>query len=410
MNEKKQFWTIWLIVFMGFLGISMPYLIFPTLFLNPAYAISTVSNISPALLLGITLAAYPLGQFIGSPILGSLSDDYGRKSLLTGSLLLNGFFNLVTAFSLKWASIELLILSRFASGLMEGNIAIARAMASDMKSLSKPKAFGRISAAASIAYLLGPFIGGFLIDHDFDERLTVATPFYCISLLFLVLSILSIYVLSDSTTILSGFIRKKTLWERFNIFKRLSILFKNKRLKFLMISSTVFTLAVDIFYEFGPVYLTAKWKFGPIDLIIYNALLCITLAISNGWLSGFLPSYYSRRKIISGSIGSLGIFLVGIVLTDSSKIMLTLFAVCGIAIGLAGTLFTVKLSDSAEDTIQGEVMGVQLSLRVLGDAIICILGGVFLMFSSKIVLVMAALMTGILTFYYARNAPLKLGV
>ncbi|CRX37925.1 MFS transporter [Estrella lausannensis] len=128
-KDKRQFWTVLFIVFMGFLGISMPYLIFPALFLNPAYSIVSDYTIAPSLLLGMTLAAYPLGQFIGSPILGALSDDYGRKRLLAGTLFLNAFFNLLTAFALKWHLVELLILSRLLSGFMEGNIAIARAMA-----------------------------------------------------------------------------------------------------------------------------------------------------------------------------------------------------------------------------------------------------------------------------------------
>ncbi len=77
-TQKKQFWVILIIVFLGFVGISMPYLIFPALFLNPDYSIipNAWGDTSRAIFLGITLAAYPLGQFLGSPILGSLSDDY----------------------------------------------------------------------------------------------------------------------------------------------------------------------------------------------------------------------------------------------------------------------------------------------------------------------------------------------
>ena len=186
-NPKRQFFTILVVVFLGFLGISMPYLIFPALFLNPAYSIlpESYGYTSHALLLGITLAAYPLGQFIGSPILGALSDDYGRKKLLAGSLFLNALCNLLTGLALHWQYVELLIISRFASGLMEGNIAIARAMASDLKSLSKHTTFGKINAAASIAYLVGPFLGGLLADNNLYEGLTISTPFYFIFLLFL---------------------------------------------------------------------------------------------------------------------------------------------------------------------------------------------------------------------------------
>ena len=197
-KQRKEFWVILIIVFLGFIGISMPYLIFPALFLNPEYSIVPAaewSETSRALLLGVTLAAYPLGQFIGSPVLGSLSDDFGRKRVLSASLVIAAFCNLLSGFAIDWQHLTLLIASRFAAGVMEGNIAIARAMAADIKSIPKHKTFGKINAVASIAYLLGPLLGGLLSDKSLLEELTTSTPFYLICPLFLCLAGLSSFVL-----------------------------------------------------------------------------------------------------------------------------------------------------------------------------------------------------------------------
>lgn len=304
----------------------------------------------------MTLAAYPLGQFIGSPILGALSDDYGRKRLLSGSLLLNAFLNLLTAFALKWYLVELLIISRLLSGFMEGNIAIARAMASNIKSMPKHSTFGKINASASIAFLIGPFFGGILIDSNLYQGLTLSTPFYGISLLFILLAGASLLFLREDS--LSEPVKARGVWQRFNLYKRLSVLFQNQRLKFLLLVSTTFTLAVDIFYQFAPVYLTAKWMLAPSDLIIYNAFLCIALALANGWLAGYvgwLAGYVSKRfdrqKAVIASTTTVGALLVGIILAESPLLMLVLYGSMGIVIGLAVTLLTVKISDSVSDTI-----------------------------------------------------------
>ncbi len=400
-KQKRQFWVILLIVFLGFIGISMPYLIFPALFLNPEYSIlpASWSASSHALFLGITLAAYPLGQFIGSPILGALSDDYGRKRLLTASLLIAALCNLFTGFAIAWQHLGLLIVSRFAAGLMEGNIAIARAMAADLKTLSKHHTFGKINAATSIAYLLGPLLGGVMADKSLLESLTASTPFYSICILFFCLAGLTAIVLEK--TALSTPLVVRTVWERLNFIKRMSVLFSNKPLKLLMIVSTAFTLAVDIFYEFGPVHLTLKWILGPAQLSLYNGVLCLALAIGNGLLPALFSPQASRKAAILCSIGGLALFLIGIVVTNSTLVMLGLFALCGLVIGLAVTLLTVKISDSASDTIQGEVMGVQLSLRVLGDAVICLFGGVLLLLSSKLILMVAAAIALAAMAYYA---------
>lgn len=402
--QKKQFWVILIIVFLGFVGISMPYLIFPALFFNPDYSIvpSVWGDTSRAIFLGITLAAYPLGQFLGSPILGSLSDDYGRKPLLAGSLLIAGLSYLLSGWSITWQHLGLLILSRFLAGLMEGNIAIARAMASDLKLLSKHETFGKINAVASVAFLVGPLIGGLMTDKSLFNALTTSTPFYTTFVLFTALAGIATLVLKKTPAIPSKEIR--SFWQRINIIKRLSSLFTNKRLQFLMIISTCFTLAVDIFYEFGPVYLTMKWIFVPSDLVIYNGGLCLGLALGNGWLPNWISKFISnQRLIILGSIAGFALLLIGIVQTNSTVLMLLLFSISGIFIGLAVTLITVKISNSVDDTIQGEVMGVQLSLRVLGDGMICLLGGFLLLLSSKIILLFAAMLAAGTCAYYAKK-------
>lgn len=403
-NQRRQFWVILVIVFLGFVGISMPYLIFPPLFLNLDYSFlpNAWENSYRALFLGITLAVYPLGQFIGSPILGTLSDDYGRKHLLAGSLIVSAICNILTGFAIAKQHLILLIISRFIAGLMEGNIAIARAMCADLILLSKHETFGKINAVTSIAYLLGPFLGGLMSDKSLFEGLTASTPFYCISIFFLFLAALSELVLKHSAA--SPAAKKKTLRERFNFIARMSTLFAIKKLKMLMIASTCFTLAVDIFYEFAPVYLTVKWTLGPSQLIFYNGILCLGLTIGNGWLPSFISSRLSNLLSILIAMGGFSLFLFGMVLTNSSSFMLAWFGLSGLAIGVAVTLLTVNISDSVPNNIQGEVMGTQLSLRVLGDGVICLVGGALLILSAKIILIVAAgIALGTMMYYRTKQ-------
>lgn len=403
-KQKRQFWVILLIVFLGFVGISMPYLIFPSLFLKPANSILPADwgNASRAIFLGITLAAYPLGQFIGSPILGSLSDDYGRKRLLSASLIVSAVANLFSGFAIAWQNLSLLILTRFVAGIMEGNIAIARAMASDLKSLSKHKTFGKINAAASIAYLLGPLLGGLLVEKDFAASLTMSTPFYLTCFLFVFLALVAELVLEE--TFVDNGIAKRSFGERINIISRMSELFTNRTLQFLMIVSTVFTLAVDIYYEFGPVYLTVKWAMSPSQLVLYNGVVCLALVVGNGWLPGFVSSRYSSRKAIIYSIIGFALVMLGMALTNSTLMMMVSYIISGLTIGLGVTLITVKISNTAPDDIQGEVMGVQMSLRVLGDAVICLAGGALLLFSAELILTMAGILSAWAAWYYIRKA------
>jgi hypothetical protein len=87
--------------------------------------------------------------------------------------------------------------------------------------------------------------------------------------------------------------------------------------------------------------------------------------------------------------------------------MMILFGLSGLAIGLGATFMTVNISNSASDEIQGEVMGVQISLRVLGDAIICLFGGALLLVSPKLILILAAAISIAIMIYYALNIKKK---
>lgn len=332
-----------------------------------------------------------MGQFFGSPILGSLSDDYGRKPILSGSLFITALCNAITGLAIHWQSLWLIIVSRLIAGLMEGNIAIARAMAADLTTISKHDSFGKINAAASIAYLIGPLFGGLMTDKELFYGVTVSTPFYFICIFFLALTLVSIFVIEEHVR--EGTKKVLSILERINLINRLSLLFSNNRLRFLMLTSTCFTLAVDIFYEFGPIYLTVKWGLNPSDLIIYNGVLCLGLAIGNGVLPAFFTERFSKPMIVVNSIGTFSLFMMGIILTDSTHLMVILFGLCGLSIGLAVTMLTVKISNAVPDSIQGEVLGAQVSLRVLGDAIICLFGGILLLFSSKLILIFATLVS-----------------
>lgn len=391
--QKAQLWAILAIVLFGFLGLSMPYLTFPSLFLNSDYGLlpPSWSEADRGLALGVTLAAYPFGQFFGSPILGALSDDYGRRKTMAFTLIVASICSLFSAYALVWKELWVLIGSRFAAGLMEGNLAIARSMAADLKGLSKHETFGKINAATSVGYVVGPLIGGVLSDKTVNPNLSSSTPFFVISLLFFLLSIVSLLVLKERPRPITGPFR--SFGERINFVARLRVLCQNTTLKWLLGVVTLHTIAVDIFYEFGPVFLTAEWGLGPAELALYNAVLSISLTVGGAFVAGWLAERYPDRRILFWSMLTMTVELSIMPITSLPVGMTTLFILLGLSISVTTTNLTVQVSDAVSDKIQGEVMGVQTSLRVLGDTVICLAGGTMLAVSPALVLVVAALLS-----------------
>ncbi len=110
------------------MGTAMPYAIFAPLFINDGGIFSQTVNSSVTLnfTLGVTLAAYPLGQFIGAPIIGRLSDIKGRKKILVSTLFYAATGYFLSAIAIYNDNIYILIVSRFITGLFEANFAVAK--------------------------------------------------------------------------------------------------------------------------------------------------------------------------------------------------------------------------------------------------------------------------------------------
>lgn len=390
-----------LIVFISFVGTSMAYPIFPPLFLETKQSIIPIdwSLSTRSLFLGLALAAFPLGQFLGSPVLGSCSDYYGRKKILMMSLIGSAIGYSLSMLSLQCHLLWLLFISRFITGFMEGNFAIVRAMATDLTSINKYKSIGRINAFACMGYIMGPLFGGVLSDSQLSPWFSFSLPFFMAMLLSGIVVLLAGVKLPEKKAFMTS--NRFTIIERFNLIKNFKILFsKSEHLKYLLIISTLFTFAVDMFYEFGPVYLTGFWGMGPSGIAIYSAILSFTLAIGSIWLPYYLSFKLSLEHVIAVSLLITGFIFILLVFYSNIFLSFILFGLVGLSIATANTNFTIQVSNAVDASIQGEALGAQLSLRTLGDAIICLIGGVLVMSSFVLPLLVSSVMAFLALIFF----------
>lgn len=173
--DFRRVLPIFLIVLVGLLGLTV---IIPLL---PLYA--TAFGASP-FMIGLLGATYPLMQFIGAPILGRLSDRYGRKPILLISQLgtLAGFILLGFANALP-----ILFLSRIIDGLSGANISTAQAAISDVTTeKTRTQGLGLIGAAFGLGFIIGPviaFVALAATGNDYRAPAFAAAGFSLLSIL-----------------------------------------------------------------------------------------------------------------------------------------------------------------------------------------------------------------------------------
>jgi len=157
MKDNKALFTIFLIVFVDLLGFGIVLPLLP--YIAEKYQATPFT-------IGILGATYSFFQLIAGPVLGRLSDRYGRKKLLAISQVGSAIGYLLLGLA---HNLPLLFLARIIDGITGGNISIAQAYIADITTKeNRAKGMGIIGAAFGLGFIFGPAIGGFLAKYSYS--------------------------------------------------------------------------------------------------------------------------------------------------------------------------------------------------------------------------------------------------
>jgi DHA1 family tetracycline resistance protein-like MFS transporter len=375
MFKNKTIVTIFLTIFIDLLGVGILIPVIPLLFASPLsefYILPTgVSVQTGYLLLGLLIAVYPIGQFLATPILGQLSDRYGRKKILAVSLLGTCISYILFAVGIVMHNIPLLFISRFFDGLTGGNISVAQAMISDVSTKeNRAKNFGMIGAAFGLGFIFGPFIGGKLSDPHTLSWFTATTPFYFAAILAFINMMLVLFVLKETNNNLQT---EKITWNRSirNIIEALKI----KGVNTIFLTSFLFSAGFTFFTTFFSVYLIKKFGFDQGNIGDFFAWIGIWSVIVQGFLVKIVAKKFSEEKVIKFSLIGCGVIVLAYFLPQHSwqlYLIPPFFSLCtGLTMSNLGSL----LSKSTKPEVAGKIFGINSSVQALAQLIPAIISG-----------------------------------
>lgn len=371
--KRRSLWPIFLTIFIDLLGLGMVLPVFALLFLDPIQGILPVTYTfnAKALTLGLLVAAYPFAQFFTAPILGGLSDHYGRKKVLIVSLLGTAVGYIVFAIGVITHNIPLLFVGRVVDGITGGNICVAYSAIADISTdATKTKNFGLVGVAFGLGFILGPAIGGHLSNASFVSWFNYATPFVFAG----VLSALNtLFIHRFFTETLHTRINTKiSLWSGM-INLRQAFQLRNLR----VILSVVFLLSCGftIFTQFFQVFLIDRFHFNQVQIGNVFAYLGIWIAISQGLLIRPLARYLSPRRILVISSFFMALLLPLVLLPDKVSVLLYTLPLLAIFQGLAQPSYTTIVSQLADENSQGEMLGINQSIQSVTQVIPPVVAG-----------------------------------
>lgn len=373
--KKRDFsiGTIFFTVFLDLLGLGIIIPILPALLLDPINGILpityTFSNRS--ILFGFLIAAYPLAQFFGAPILGTLADQKGRKRILLISLLGTVVGYVIFIIGILTSDIYLLFLGRIVDGFTGGNISIAQSAIADVSTEeTKSKNFGLIGMAFGLGFIIGPYIGGKLSDSSIVSWFNYATPF----ILTIVLAIINVLLVARNFPE-TLHIKKGTKVSLFTGFKNIKKAFSFKNLRVMFLVVFLLTVGFNFFTQFFQVFLYGKFKFTQSQVGDFFAYMGFWIAISQGAILRPLSKKFKPAKILRYSIILLALSFPFLLIPHDRVWLYLVVPFIAIFQGLNQPNGIAIISNLVDKDKQGEILGINQSISSIAQAVPPIIAG-----------------------------------
>jgi len=307
---------------------------------------------------GYLMAVYALLQFFTAPILGNLSDRFGRRPLLLGSLFAFGVDFLLTglATSMTW-----LFIGRAFAGVFGASFAAGGAYIGDIShDQNRAKNFGLLGAAWGSGFTLGPVIGGFVAEH-----VGLRAPFYFAAGLALANVAFGFFALPES---LPRERRRPFEWARANAFGAFKSLAHLPTVAGLLVAVFLYQVAHDSLPAVWMFYTQQKFGWGPAETGLSLTFVGIMTVIVMGGLTGVLvPRLGERRAIVYGFL-VMTIGFMGYAFAAQGWMIYVAVAISSLG-GIANPAMQSVMSRQAGPQAQGELQGAIASLGSIAAVI-----------------------------------------
>jgi DHA1 family tetracycline resistance protein-like MFS transporter len=371
-KQKNVLPVLFFTLLLDMIGTGMMIPIIPILFTDPtspSFLLAGYSVSSQYLIAGVITALFGLMQFIAAPILGELSDVFGRKRLLTLGVATLAIAQMLFGFGISIASLALLFISRAIAGFAGANFSIAQAAIADVSEPhERAKNFGLIGAAFGIGFILGPLLGGWIASAAHNA----AAPFWFAG----ALGVINVLFIS--------FFLKETHHNRkeaahFHIFKgiaNIAAAFKDKQANSLYFSSFLYMSGFTFLTTFSGILSVQKFGFSEGELGTYFGVVGGFIVITQLFILGPLTKRFTEKQILNVTLLILALAVAAFPFMPTVLLLYAVIPFFAVPQGLSIANIGALISKSVSPEKQGAALGINGSLIALSGGVIPIIAGV----------------------------------
>jgi DHA1 family tetracycline resistance protein-like MFS transporter len=332
---------------MGF-GLIMP--VMPALLRE----IGDIPLSDAALVGGVLSTVFAVMQFLCGPLIGSISDRFGRRPVLLGSLFVMAVDYIIMALA---QTFWLLFLGRVIGGVTAATQSTATAVIADIsKPEEKAARFGLVGAAFGLGFVLGPMIGGILAEYG------TRAPFYAAAALAAANMTFGYFVMPETVTDRT---RRAFTWKRANPLGAFAHVSLNPQVRPFLLMFFLYQIAFFVYPVIWSYFTTARFGWSESTIGLSLAAFGLSMAIVQGGLIRFILRWFGDRgTVLYGLIFNTFAFVVLALVTEGwMALLFTPITALGAVVipALQGILSKMTADDS-----QGELQGVLSSISALG--------------------------------------------
>lgn len=409
MNKKTL--VLFFTIFLDLIGFGILIPVIPILLADPRspeFLLPAGWTLSQGfILLGYLTAVFPFFQFIAAPILGQLSDRYGRKPILAISLAGTCLSYVLFALGIITKNIPLLFVARAFDGITGGNFVVAQAAIADVTTPeNRVKTFGLFGAVFGLGFILGPYIGGKLSDPSFVSWFNSATPFWFAAILsfFNVISVLWIFQETNQH------INKDKALRWSKSLQNIGHAYAARPLRAIFATNFLVQAGFTFFTTFASIFFITRLGFTQGNIGDYFAFIGLCSVFAQGLVVRPLSGKVKPQTVLRIAILLQGVMLLVFTLLQAPWQLYLVTPFFSLFTGLVQANSNGLISNSVAPTIQGEVLGINGSVQALAQSIPPVLSGYIaasLTPTTPLIIAGIVIMTGAFTFIlFHRSGPL----
>ena len=352
----------------SFLGYAMIATLFVPMLMSPTdgYLPPGTSLAVRTTTIGLMLALYPLGQFLGNPLLGALSDRYGRRPIILASTAATILCYFGIAIALTTKSLVMLAPFLLLCGLVEATFALTMSAIADVTNQNeRPRYLGYVYATTSLAYIAGPLAGGLIAEH-----IGYSLPFWIVLVVLVGVLIWLQFAFTET--------QPKSARHAAPLLRSLaalSLVITDARLRRNYLGNFLAFVAAMGFWRVITIYLVDEWSLSVGPVTACYAALAVAGALANLVVMPRLSGRVAMAPLALISLLAGAVTMAAVVVPSAVRLPLSLAVAVALAsvatlfMALALSAVVALLSAAAHVDEQGTVLGNNAALQVLGELI-----------------------------------------